>query len=94
MLRERRLALILDFVDVERLIGFPCFLREKLYGYLKYGNRVHSRFEFLLASGSATVTVLSTDKHFDELKLLRKHIERLVSSEPVFIRRVGRQGGH
>ena len=41
MLQHRKLALILDFVDVERLIGIPCYLDQKLYGYLKHGNRTH-----------------------------------------------------
>lgn len=89
MLRERRLSLMLDYVDVEHLVGIPCYLNGKLYGFLKYGNRAHTRLEILLANGSKTVTMLGTDRRFDELQLLRDHIETLMPSEPICIRRIG-----
>lgn len=91
LLRERRLALILDFVDVERLVGIPCYIKGKLFGFLKYGNRFHSRFEFLLAKGNEVVTIFDTDKRFDELKLLREHIETLIPFEPIFITKIENQ---
>ena len=88
LLRERRLALILDYVDVEHLVGIPCYFKDKLFGFLKYGNRTHTRFEFLLAKGNEMVTIFSTDDRFDELKLLREHIETLMPSDPIFITKI------
>lgn len=86
MLQERKLSSILDYVDVKHLVGIPCYLKGRLFGFLKYGNPARTRFNFLQADGKRTVSVFGTDRRFDELELLREHIEALMPKEPIFIR--------
>lgn len=86
ILQKRTLELVLDWIGVERLIGIPCYIENRLFGFLKYGDYAHTKFVFLLATGDKTVTVRYTDKDFKELKLLQEHIEKMLPSKLMFCR--------
>jgi hypothetical protein len=90
IIKRRTLAVALDFVAVESMIGIPCYLDDKLFGFLKYANRVRTQFTFLRPDGSSTFVLRGTDDNFPRLKLLLEHVERLMPAEPVFIRKIAR----
>lgn len=84
----RRLKSVLEFRDAENLIGIPCLLGKKLFGYLKYATRGHGSFHFLSADGSATRILRSTDEEFEQLRLKKDHVEQMFPSEIIVIRKI------
>jgi len=88
LIATRRLKAILEYRDAEILLGIPCFLRNKLFGFLKYVSRTNYTFHFVSADGSTTMKVLSTDEEFEELRLKKEHVEQLFPNEISFFRKI------
>jgi len=84
----RRLKSVLEFRDAENLIGIPCLMGNKLFGYLKYASRGHGSFHFLSADGLTTRILRSTDEEFEQLRLKKEHIEQMFPSESIIIRKI------
>jgi len=88
MLRKPKLSLILDLFGGGKLIGIPCFLDKKPFGYLKYVNLDNTELCFLGPKGDRTIVVHDTDLFFERLTISKKHMQGLMPEEPIFARRI------